>query len=55
MTSAGRQIEMMRWLLTFIQNVFAPRRDKAARRRLMTMYINESNAGGMRKSNRERN
>ena len=46
---------MMRWLLSLIQNVLAPRRDRAARRRLMSMYLNESNAGGMRKSNRERN
>jgi hypothetical protein len=46
---------MMRWLMTFIRTVFAPLRDKPTGRRLMTMYLNESNAGGMRKSNRERN
>jgi hypothetical protein len=46
---------MMRWLMTLIRTVLAPRRDKATGRRLMTMYLNESNAGGMRKPNRERN
>ena len=47
--------QMLRWLMTLMQSVFAPRRDQAARRRLMTMYLNESNSGGIRKGNRERN
>jgi len=47
--------EMIRWLMTLIRNVFGARREPAAPRRLMTIYMNESNSGGMRKSNRDRN
>jgi len=45
----------MRWLLNWVKNLLSPHREQAARRKLMSMYLKESNAGGMRKSNRERN
>lgn len=44
----------MRWLLNFVTNLLRTRRNALQRRRLMGMYLDESNAHGRRKPNRER-
>jgi hypothetical protein len=44
----------LRWLLSWFRTVFGGRQKPTDRSHLMSMYFNESNRGGRKKSNRDR-
>jgi hypothetical protein len=44
----------MRWFWKMIQKLFSRRGDSSSSTGLMGMYINETNSGPMRNTNRER-